>query len=112
MAGTAPARLRRELVGLGFGAFDMAAKKVRNLMLVLGDQLDHAATTAAALDPARDAVWMAEVDEEAIPLFFLFYSCYLSFIPSEIRFGSLASCRQSLRMSCSLITFNLFPRFS
>ncbi|MEC7519073.1 MAG: cryptochrome/photolyase family protein [Myxococcota bacterium] len=37
---------------------------VRTLALVLGDQLDHDSAIFDGLDPARDAIWMAEVDEE------------------------------------------------
>ncbi|MCS7273056.1 MAG: cryptochrome/photolyase family protein [Fimbriimonadales bacterium] len=39
--------------------------KVRNLVLVLGDQLDRRSTALEGFDPAQDAVWMAEVAEEA-----------------------------------------------
>ena len=35
------------------------------MVLVLGDQLDPAAAAFDGLDPKRDAVWMAEVEEEA-----------------------------------------------
>jgi deoxyribodipyrimidine photolyase-related protein len=38
---------------------------MRNLVLVLGDQLDHRSTAFSGFDPSRDAVWMAEVQEEA-----------------------------------------------
>lgn len=38
---------------------------MRNLILVLGDQLNHDSAALADLDPSRDAVWMAEVAEEA-----------------------------------------------
>lgn len=38
---------------------------VRNLVLVLGDQLDHNSQVFAGWVPAEDAVWMAEVQEEA-----------------------------------------------
>lgn len=40
-------------------------KKLRNLILVLGDQLDPNHPGVAAMDPERDAVWMAEVSEES-----------------------------------------------
>ncbi len=36
------------------------------MILVLGDQLDIHANVFARLDPARDAIWMAEVHEEAV----------------------------------------------
>jgi deoxyribodipyrimidine photolyase-related protein len=38
---------------------------VRNLILVLGDQLDLDAAAFDGFDAAQDAVWMAEVDEES-----------------------------------------------
>jgi deoxyribodipyrimidine photolyase-related protein len=38
---------------------------VRNLVLVLGDQLDAASAAFADFDPAQDLVWMAEVAHEA-----------------------------------------------
>jgi deoxyribodipyrimidine photolyase-related protein len=38
---------------------------VRNLVLVLGDQLDRGSAAFDGFDPARDAVWMAEVAEES-----------------------------------------------
>lgn len=38
---------------------------IRHLVVVLGDQLDHKACALDDFDPARDAVWMAEVREEA-----------------------------------------------
>ena len=38
---------------------------LRNLVLVLGDQLDTSASCWQDFDPAQDAVWMAEVDEES-----------------------------------------------
>lgn len=39
---------------------------LRNLVLVLGDQLDLQSTALKDLEPERDAVWMAEVEQEAI----------------------------------------------
>jgi deoxyribodipyrimidine photolyase-related protein len=39
--------------------------RARRLVLVLGDQLDPAASAFDGFDPERDAVWMAEVEEEA-----------------------------------------------
>lgn len=41
------------------------ALSVRNLVVVLGDQLDRTSTALADFDPARDRVWMAEVVGEA-----------------------------------------------
>jgi deoxyribodipyrimidine photolyase-related protein len=38
---------------------------VRNLILVLGDQLDLEAAAFDGFDTAQDAVWMAEADEES-----------------------------------------------
>lgn len=38
---------------------------VRNLILVLGDQLDATSAAFDGFDPQRDCVWMAEVDEES-----------------------------------------------
>ncbi len=43
----------------------MVARRPRHLVLVLGDQLDPAAAAFDGFDPKRDAVWMAEVEEEA-----------------------------------------------
>ena len=37
----------------------------RNLVLVLGDQLDEQSTALNGFDPDQDAIWMAEVDEES-----------------------------------------------
>lgn len=38
---------------------------LRNLILVLGDQLDPQSAALEAMDPDQDVVWMAEVDQEA-----------------------------------------------
>ena len=38
---------------------------VRNLVIVLGDQLDLQSSAFDGFDPAQDAVWMAEVAEES-----------------------------------------------
>ncbi|REK24735.1 MAG: cryptochrome/photolyase family protein [Planctomycetota bacterium] len=38
---------------------------MRNLILILGDQLDHSSEVFRDFDPDQDAVWMAEVEEEA-----------------------------------------------
>lgn len=43
----------------------MAKALVRNLVLVLGDQLDAASAAFDEFDPKRDVVWMAEVAEES-----------------------------------------------
>lgn len=40
-------------------------RKLRHLVIVLGDQLDLDAAAFDGFDPARDAVWMAEVVEES-----------------------------------------------
>ena len=37
---------------------------MRNLILVLGDQLDHASAAFDGFDSENDVVWMAEVEEE------------------------------------------------
>ena len=39
--------------------------KLRNLVIVLGDQLNEDATALLDFDPAQDAVWMAEVAQES-----------------------------------------------
>ncbi len=39
--------------------------KIRNLILVLGDQLNHDSAALEGFDPAVDRVWMAENDDEA-----------------------------------------------
>ena len=39
--------------------------QIRNLILVLGDQLDLDAPMIQSIDAGRDVVWMAEVDEES-----------------------------------------------
>jgi len=38
---------------------------IRNLVLVLGDQLDENASAFDGFDPTQDAIWMAEVAEES-----------------------------------------------
>ena len=38
---------------------------MRNLVLILGDQLDPAGSAFDGFDPDLDAVWMAEVEHEA-----------------------------------------------
>jgi deoxyribodipyrimidine photolyase-related protein len=40
-------------------------KPLRHLILVLGDQLDAESAAFDGFDPAQDALWMAEVDEES-----------------------------------------------
>ena len=37
---------------------------MRNLILVLGDQLDHASAAFDGFDSKNDVIWMAEVEEE------------------------------------------------
>ncbi|MEM1304315.1 MAG: cryptochrome/photolyase family protein, partial [Planctomycetota bacterium] len=39
--------------------------KTRNLVLSLGDQLDRQSAAFDDFDKKRDAIWMAEVDEES-----------------------------------------------
>ncbi len=41
------------------------AKRLRNLVVVLGDQLDAGSAAFDGFDPQTDAVWMAEVAEES-----------------------------------------------
>ncbi|MGL4419392.1 MAG: cryptochrome/photolyase family protein, partial [Gemmataceae bacterium] len=41
------------------------SKTVRNLVLILGDQLDRESPALAGFDPKRDRLWMAEVQEES-----------------------------------------------
>jgi len=41
------------------------ARRLRNVVLVLGDQLDHGSAAFDGFDPEADAVWMAEVADEA-----------------------------------------------
>jgi deoxyribodipyrimidine photolyase-related protein len=41
------------------------AKSLRNLVVILGDQLNLDASALADFDPAQDAIWMAEVMEES-----------------------------------------------
>ena len=43
----------------------MSAGSVRNLIVVLGDQLDLDSAAFDDFDPERDIVWMAEVSEES-----------------------------------------------
>ena len=43
----------------------MPAQPVRNLVVVLGDQLDTGSSVFEGFDPACDAVWMAEVAHES-----------------------------------------------
>ena len=38
---------------------------LRNLILVLGDQLDASSSAFNGFDPKRDAIWMAEVEQES-----------------------------------------------
>ena len=38
---------------------------LRNLVLVLGDQLDESSSAFIGFDPQQDAIWMAEVEEES-----------------------------------------------
>ena len=40
-------------------------RKLRNLILVLGDQLDERSAAFDGFDPRADAVWMAEVAHES-----------------------------------------------
>ena len=40
-------------------------RQIRNLVVVLGDQLDHDSAAFDGIDPHSDAVWMAEAAEES-----------------------------------------------
>lgn len=40
-------------------------KKIRYLLVIFGDQLDHQSAVFEGFDPEQDAVWMAEVEHEA-----------------------------------------------
>jgi RNase P subunit RPR2 len=39
--------------------------QLRNLIIILGDQLDEASSAFVGFDPKLDAIWMAEVEEES-----------------------------------------------
>jgi len=43
----------------------MPAKKLRHLILILGDQLDRESLVFDDFDPERDAIWMCEASAEA-----------------------------------------------
>ena len=43
----------------------MAKQHYRNLVVVLGDQLNHDSAAFDHFDPAQDVVWMAEAAEES-----------------------------------------------
>jgi deoxyribodipyrimidine photolyase-related protein len=43
----------------------LSDKKIRHLVLVLGDQLDPASAALSGFDPGCDAIWMAEVPAES-----------------------------------------------
>ena len=43
----------------------MTDRPVRHLVVVLGDQLDPSASAFDGCDPALDAIWMAEVEQES-----------------------------------------------
>lgn len=48
-----------------FNVRGRTAKQVRNLVIVLGDQLDRSSPAFEGFEPERDAVWMAEVERES-----------------------------------------------
>ena len=48
------------------GLTHLPGVNVRNLVIVLGDQLDDASSAFDGFDPRQDSVWMAEVDEESL----------------------------------------------
>ncbi|MGB0580911.1 MAG: cryptochrome/photolyase family protein, partial [Limisphaerales bacterium] len=43
----------------------MRARRYRNLVVVLGDQLDRKSAALTDFDPSCDAIWMAEVEAES-----------------------------------------------
>jgi deoxyribodipyrimidine photolyase-related protein len=49
----------------GSEARDTAGRTMRNLVIILGDQLDAGSAAFDGFDPGADAVWMAEVAAEA-----------------------------------------------
>jgi deoxyribodipyrimidine photolyase-related protein len=46
----------------------MTECRIRNLVIVLGGQLDETSSAFDGFDPALDMVWMAEVSEESEPV--------------------------------------------
>ena len=44
---------------------DVALRRIRHLVLVLGDQLDADSSAFKGFDASQDAIWMAEVQEES-----------------------------------------------
>ena len=66
--------------------------QIRNLILVLGDQLDLDAPMIQSIDAGRDVVWMAEVDENRKrfgptnkELFYFYRRCGILRKPCRIR---------------------------
>ncbi|MCC6537600.1 MAG: cryptochrome/photolyase family protein [Bryobacterales bacterium] len=59
------ARRGAEFLGQARGDGHPNRLALRNLVLVLGDQLDLASSAFDGFDPARDAVWMCEAMEES-----------------------------------------------
>ncbi|MBM3903511.1 MAG: cryptochrome/photolyase family protein, partial [Verrucomicrobia bacterium] len=43
----------------------MPPRTCRNLIVILGDQLDEASAVFRDMDPQRDWIWMAEVSHES-----------------------------------------------
>jgi len=76
------------------------ARSTRNLILVLGDQLDGAGAALDGFDPARDALWMAEVAEESTqvwtsqPRIALFLSAMRHFRQAQEQAGRTVHYRQ------------------
>lgn len=62
---------------------------MRNLVIVLGDQLDHGSSAFDGFDPVQDAVWMAEVAEE------------LTHVPAhKLRIFAFLSAMRQFRDAC------------
>ncbi|MBA1146300.1 cryptochrome/photolyase family protein [Ectothiorhodospiraceae bacterium WFHF3C12] len=62
---------------------------MRNLVIVLGDQLDGGSSALDGFDPARDALWMAEVAEE------------LTYVPvHKLRIHAFLSAMRHFRDAC------------
>lgn len=55
---------RRNLKTLKLRPALARSSKLRNLVVIFGDQLSHTAPALDAFDPACDRIWMAEVHEE------------------------------------------------
>ena len=81
----------------------MVARRPRHLVLVLGDQLDPAAAAFDGFDPKRDAVWMAEVEEEATHV-----RCHKLRI--AVFFAAMRHFREELRERGIQVHYSELPR--